>query len=402
MSFMTGEQEKTGAKLRVAFISMYYPTYRAGVFRTLHDEHGLAVTMMGAIDDRSGLPIIQSGEVPCTVEQVTERRLSLPLIGKTLRFKPAMVREVLAGKYDVYVLSSALSQLDVWLCLILGKLLGRHICLWGHGYSPGEGTVGRSLRRVMMGLASAHVFYSVYQRDCWLSRGVPPSKLFVAPNALDTEDSERIRAQITFEELETFQRTHNLSGKRTVVFVGRLAKTEPGDPLSKRPDLLVRSFCRVVREVPNAHLVMIGDGPLLDELKRLVSELGLSDYVTLPGRIFDERQIAFYLLSAQLAAMPGWAGLFINHVFDYGLPVVIGKLTVSPPETALVEDGVNGVISSADSPEVFGAALVSLLQDPKRCAVMGGAARDLIRTTYNVHAMAAGLNSAIQAASRKK
>jgi glycosyltransferase involved in cell wall biosynthesis len=399
---MTTKLEIIGAKLRVAFIGSCYPTYRAGVFRTLQDEYGLAVTMMGAIDDRSGLRIIQSGEVPCTVKQVRERRLSLPLIGKTLRFKPAMVREVLAGKHDVYVLSSALSHLDVWICLIMGKLLGRRICLWGHGYGPGEGTVGRFLRRVMMELASAHVFYSVHEQDCWSSRGLPRSKLFAAPNALDTEDSERIRSQITPEELAIFQRTHNLSSKRIVVFVGRLAKTKPDDPMSKRPEVLVRSFCRVVREVPDAHLVMIGDGPLLEELRRLVSELGISDHVTLPGGIFDEKQIALYLLSAQLAAMPGWAGLFINHVFDYGLPVVIGKLADSPPETALVENGVNGVISSADSPEIFGGALASLLQAPKKCTAMGAAARDLIRTTYNVRAMAAGLNSAIQAAACKR
>lgn len=395
-------RDESAEKLRVAFIGSYHPTYRLGMYRALCRDHGLAITLVSAINNKSALPTIQSGDVPCVVEEVPEWRFSIPLLGGTVGFKPAMVGRLIRGTHDVYVMPSALSHLDVWLSLFLARLLGRRVCLWGHGYGPADGRASRWLRRMMIALSSAHIFYSEPMRDCWAKRGVRASKLFVAPNALDTEESQRIRALIAPGRLESFQRIHKLVGKRAIVFVGRMSQQKPGHPHDKRPEILVRAMARVVRDVPDAHLVMIGGGSAIEGLKHLALELGLLDSISFTGPIFDEQEIALYLLSAKAAAMPGWAGLFVNHVFDYGLPIVIGRLAVSPPETALVEDGVTGIVSSPDDPEEFGSAIVSLLQSPERCAEMGAAARSLIRSTYNVQAMAAGMSEAIHAVAPAK
>lgn len=392
------EQPCPKTNLRVAFMGRYHPIYRVGMYRSLKNDHGLDITLFSAADNRSGLPTIRSGDVPCTVRQVPEWNVRTPFTSESVTFQPAMVKEVISGNHDVYVIPSMISHLDVWVCLLLGRLLRRKICLWGHGYGPADGFTAKLLRRIMISLSSTHVFYSEPMRSEWVLKGVRSSKLFVAPNALDTLVSERIRAQITPEELEGFRRDRKFTDKLLIVFMGRMSDMKPDDPHDKRPEVLIRAMSRVVREISDAHLVMVGGGPALTRFQHLAGELGLSDRISFPGPVFDEAEIALYLLSARVAAMPGWAGLFVNHVFDYGLPVVIGKLAVSPPETALVENQVTGIVSSAEDPEEFGAAIASLLRSPAKCSEMGAAARHLIRTTYNVQSMAAGMYDAIVAA----
>src|SRR6185437_6279146 len=54
--------------------------------------------------------------------------------------------------------------------------------------------------------------------------------------------------------------------------VGRLTEI-------KRQDVLIRAFAKMRLQYPSAHLVLVGAGPLLDELKGLSDSLGISPFV---------------------------------------------------------------------------------------------------------------------------
>lgn len=68
----------------------------------------------------------------------------------------------------------------------------------------------------------------------------------------------------------------------TVLFgsVGRIAE-------AKNPLFQIRTFAEVLRAVPGAYYLMVGDGDMKDQVKALIRELGINDRVIMPGYLPD-------------------------------------------------------------------------------------------------------------------
>ncbi|WP_306204213.1 glycosyltransferase family 4 protein [Actinoplanes sp. RD1] len=103
-----------------------------------------------------------------------------------------------------------------------------------------------------------------------------------------------------------------------IVSVGRLAP-------HKRWDLLLRSMPRVAELIPDVELHLIGDGPCRGELEMLIGRLGLSDRVTLHGRLSHERRnrlLASAWLTVCTSEVEGW-GLAVTEAMSLGVPAVV-------------------------------------------------------------------------------
>jgi glycosyltransferase involved in cell wall biosynthesis len=102
-----------------------------------------------------------------------------------------------------------------------------------------------------------------------------------------------------------------------IVFLGRLAP-------KKRVSDLIRAFERIAAEYPDAELVVVGEGPLGEELRTLAAELGVADRVTFTGRV-EESEIPRYYASAELFVLPSvWEGhpLTLLEAWAAGRPVI--------------------------------------------------------------------------------
>jgi len=155
-----------------------------------------------------------------------------------------------------------------------------------------------------------------------------------------------------------------------VVMVGRLAA-------QKRVDLALEAFARVQAAVPEATLDVYGDGPLRDELQERIDALGLSDVVTLRGRITPTERDAVYddaALMLSTAAFEG-QGLSIAEALARGLPVVAFDAKYGPRE--VIGDG--GVLVQPGDVSGFADAVVALLRDDQRRGELSRAARDAAR-----------------------
>jgi glycosyltransferase involved in cell wall biosynthesis len=141
-----------------------------------------------------------------------------------------------------------------------------------------------------------------------------------------------------------------------VLFLGRITD-------KKGVDVLIRAFA-TVRRAGEARLVIAGpdDSGLVPKLTRLVGQLSLqADDVEFTGPIFGEERLA------ALAAADVWA--LSSHTENFGIAVVEAAAAGCP---VVISPGVNlaqdllvdhaGVVAEA-TPEVFGAALRSLLED---------------------------------------
>lgn len=136
-----------------------------------------------------------------------------------------------------------------------------------------------------------------------------------------------------------------------VGFVGRLVE-------QKAPHVLLRAFAAAVAAVPTADwmLVLIGSGPLADELKREAAALGVADRVRMPGAR-DARGVlaAFdvFALSSRKEGLP----YVVLEAMAAGLPVVA---TSSAGVEVLVGPGENGSVVPADDAPAFASALAAL------------------------------------------
>lgn len=381
---------------RVAIFGWFVPHYRLGMYRELkqHDEFDFVVC---APRNYPGQFLKTDHEDLCfDFRDIISWRPRFDKAGHCITFQPYAIWSLLTRRYDVMVLSGDLLGLDVWLAALLAPLLRVKLAFWGQGRSRRPSRIRDFFRRFLMRSARAVIVYTDGIRQYWIDQGLPPEKLFVAYNAMDTVTSERLRQTVTEQDLERFQRDKGLLGKKLVVFSGRLQER-------KKPQQVIMALSQALPKVPDAHAVIIGDGPMKPAMEKLIDELGLRQSVTLAGAVYDEEILARYFLSAKVAMIPSAGGLGIQHAFGYSLPLLLGdNKWTHGPEAELMTDGRTGFYCREDDVQDFAGKLQCLLTDEPLRQTMAAAAYEVIRTKYNSRNMAKGLAEGILYAFDKK
>ena len=140
-----------------------------------------------------------------------------------------------------------------------------------------------------------------------------------------------------------------------VVFAGRFM---PQKNLIELVEILA-----LVQDLP-WKCAMLGDGPLLDEVKRTIASHHLEQRFDLPGWVTTETVLAHFAES-DLLFMPSLSeGLPVVglQALAMGLAIVASR---AGGNVELVEPGSNGFLADPDDREAFSGALRSLLSDPK-------------------------------------
>jgi len=145
---------------------------------------------------------------------------------------------------------------------------------------------------------------------------------------------------------------------------------------------------------PQARLLVIGDGPHREELKRRLSDAGLSNAVQLVGAVDDaekNRLLSRCRVGLSLSREEGW-GLSITEFLAAGLPVVALQLPVFPE---VFGDQLDPV--PLGDLEGFARKVVEWLDDPVRCRVRGGEGRRFV-ARYDYRSVAEAELAAIKEA----
>jgi glycosyltransferase involved in cell wall biosynthesis len=167
--------------------------------------------------------------------------------------------------------------------------------------------------------------------------------------ALDTQDIPALRQSYRRSLPTAFAEDAPIMG--TVIRLGE----------EKRPLLWLRIAAEVHRRMPDARFLLVGDGPLRDEVRQTVRRLGLMDVLHMAGH---ERQPAaamaamdLFLLTSRVEGLPN----VLIEAQALGVPVVTSPAG-GAPET--LEDGRTGRVLADASPAAAAEAIVSLLGDP--------------------------------------
>lgn len=161
-----------------------------------------------------------------------------------------------------------------------------------------------------------------------------------------------------------------LSSPPTVAFAGRLVR-------EKGAEVLVRAFAKVVKKIPQARLLLAGEGPERDRLKRLIAGLGFSSSVSMLGHL-PRPQMERYFASAWVQAVPSrWEepfGLVVAEAMMRGTAVVA---SASGGLTEIVQDGKTGFLVPSGDGDALAEALLTLLRDSALAEQMGNAGREV-------------------------
>jgi phosphatidylinositol alpha-1,6-mannosyltransferase len=181
----------------------------------------------------------------------------------------------------------------------------------------------------------------------------------------------------TPQDSSQLRRDLKLDNKRVIVSVGRLVHR-------KGQDRLIQSMPEILKCVPNAHILMVGQGPYLSHLKKLVQNLNLIDHVSFIGRI-QYAQLPKYISAGDIFAMPSRSrffgleveglGIVYLEASACGLPVIAG-LSGGAPDAVL--DGVTGVVVDGENNQEIATAAIKLLKDIDGSKAMGLAGREWI------------------------
>jgi phosphatidyl-myo-inositol dimannoside synthase len=187
-----------------------------------------------------------------------------------------------------------------------------------------------------------------------------------------------------------------LSGRTVVLCVSRLVRR-------KGQDVLIAGFELVRDLVPDAALLVIGDGPDRSRLEALAREAPAGS-VVFAGRVADEGLPAHYA-ACDLFAMPcrsRWGGLEVEgfgivylEAAAAGKAVVAGR---SGGSEEAVEDEQTGLLVEGNEPKAVSLAVARLLRDPTTLARMGAAGRARVESSFTWHGRAGQLSALLRGA----
>jgi glycosyltransferase involved in cell wall biosynthesis len=183
----------------------------------------------------------------------------------------------------------------------------------------------------------------------------------------------------------------------TLMFVGKLTN-------NKRPLVLVEAFGEVVRRVPEALLLMIGDGPLRESVRKEIIEMGLEERVMLFQNVSPQRvdhlrsQAAIFVLPSASEGL----SLALLEAMARG-QIIIASRNESHASFLTSE---NGLLFEVDSVQDLARQILLAISDDDLRLRLSSSARHTCETEFSNAVVSPKLESvyreAVQVRARKR
>ena len=205
-----------------------------------------------------------------------------------------------------------------------------------------------------------------------LADGFARDQLVWMPNPVDPDE---FRPALP-GEAEGWREKHGIPvTAKVAIYVGRLSH-------EKGIRGLIGGFARAALAEPDAVLVLVGGGAMLEELRQLVRERGLApQQVRFIGQV-PASEIPSWLRASDVFSLTSPNEGFpcsLVEAMGTGLPSVVSDI---PANLQLVDEGVHGLSVPFDEEEAIGRAFLTLFRDGDRRQRMGVAARQRVLDNY--------------------
>jgi glycosyltransferase involved in cell wall biosynthesis len=219
------------------------------------------------------------------------------------------------------------------------------------------------------------IFESHYERNRLLAHGLSDSRSAVIHSGIDIERLARPTQTSELAARYGVQPGHHL----VYGIVARLSE-------EKGHNYLVDAFAGVLRQQPHARLLIIGDGPLLSQVRQQVESLGLHREVIFTGM---QRDIASHLALLDVFVLASTRESFplsAREAMSASRPVIAPRIGGCPE---VVEEGVTGLLFDAANPQDLRDKMLHMAQPQVRVA-MGSAGLERARRLFSRQAWVDG------------
>ena len=180
------------------------------------------------------------------------------------------------------------------------------------------------------------------------------------------------------EKNDQFRKELNLDSNHLLLgSVGRLSN-------QKDPITMIEAFCIVIKRFPNAHLTLVGDGELRDEILIKIDQLQLNGRVHLTGNKNDPWKIYHSLDLFIMSSIYEGLGRSITEALSCGVPVVCTSVEGVPE---IVRENKTGILVPPKDPGALATGIIKSLNDMDNARKMAEEGRKFVNENFDVKKM---------------
>lgn len=258
---------------------------------------------------------------------------------------------------------------------VIGRLAGVPIIITSRRNVEIGGEMRERLLRWTAGLDDKVIAVCELARRAQIERThAAPQNVVTVHNGLDVAEFGTLNPEARATTREAF------GIPPTAPLVGSVGRLHPQKDFAT----LLKAMVCVRDRLPDAHLLLVGDGDLKPELVSQARSLELAQTVTFAGHRTDIPEI---LSAVDLLVLPSlWEGLpnALLEAMAAGLPVVATAVGGTPE---VVVDGVTGFLVPPRDPQALADAILRLLRDPELRQRMGEAGRARVAAHFSIEQM---------------
>jgi glycosyltransferase involved in cell wall biosynthesis len=202
--------------------------------------------------------------------------------------------------------------------------------------------------------------------------GASPSKIRIIKNGIIESNEPRAEAR---QQLCNELRIGNGG-----TLIGTVARLQP----VKGHRALIQAAATVLRERPEVHFVLVGDGPLRNEIQMQCGRLGIANRVHLMG---DRGDVARLLPAFDLLVLASLHEGLPNAVMEAMAARVLVVATAVGGTKELIEDGVTGYLVAPEDPKALAERIRFALGDNEHRAEIVSAAHHRVTEAFGIERM---------------
>jgi glycosyltransferase involved in cell wall biosynthesis len=273
-----------------------------------------------------------------------------------------------------------------WLAFTAGMLARENLPLplVVHFHSTEQGRTGggsatiQEIERLAAQKADLIVTVSYAMRDELVRLGYPENKIRVVYNGVDTK--KYAPNSFSDKEIKAFRKKIGIGNSPMMFFVGRLTWV-------KGADTLTMAMAQIVKDIPDAKLVIVGSGEQEEMLRNIVRQYGLEDNVIFNFKYISEDERRLYYAASDLCIFPSKYepfGIVSLEAMAMGKPVIVGASGTSGfrEQVIPVGDRICGFHINPHDPSDIAKFAVIVLKDKQLQLTMGINARKRVLEAF--------------------